>query len=44
VRSYGARAGNLYDRRMWETVLSEGRNFIIFDSARIEVLGAIESC
>ena len=40
VRSYGARAGNLYDRPDVETVLSEGRNFISRTDRRFDIISA----
>jgi len=45
VRSYGARAGNLYDRPDVETVLSEGRNFISRTDRRFDIilLGFVDS-
>lgn len=45
VRSYGARAGNLYDRPDVETVLSEGRNFISRTDRKFDIilLGFVDS-
>jgi len=45
VRSYGARAGNLYDRPDVETVLSEGRNFISRTDKKFDIilLGFVDS-
>ena len=45
VRSYGARAGNLYDRPDVETVLSEGRNFISRSDRKFDIilLGFVDS-
>jgi hypothetical protein len=45
VRSYGARAGNLYDRSDVETVLSEGRNFISRSDRKFDIilLGFVDS-
>jgi hypothetical protein len=45
VRSYGARAGNLYDRPDVETVLSEGRNYISRTDRRFDIilLGFVDS-
>ena len=45
VRSYGARAGNLYDRPDVETVLSEGRNFISRTDRSFDIilLGFVDS-
>lgn len=45
VRSYGARAGNLYDRPDIETVLSEGRNFISRSDRKFDIilLGFVDS-
>ena len=38
VRSYGARAGNLYDRPDVETIQSEGRNFISRTDKKFDVI------
>ena len=45
VRSYGARAGNLYDRPDVETILSEGRNFISRTDRKFDIilLGFVDS-
>src|SRR5215471_8405415 len=45
VRSYGARAGNLYDRPDVETIQSEGRNFISRTDRKFDVilLGFVDS-
>jgi spermidine synthase len=45
VRSYGAKAGNLYDRPDVETILSEGRNFISRTDRRFDIilLGFVDS-
>lgn len=45
VRSYGAKAGNLYDRPDVETVLSEGRNFISRSDRKFDIilLGFVDS-
>lgn len=45
VRSYGARAGNLYDRPDVETVLSEGRNYISRTGRKFDIilLGFVDS-
>src|SRR5215468_8555384 len=45
VRSYGARAGNLYDRPDVETVLSEGRNFVSRTDKKFDIilLGFVDS-
>jgi SAM-dependent methyltransferase len=45
VRSYGARAGNLYDRADVETIQSEGRNFISRTDRKFDVilLGFVDS-
>ena len=45
VRSYGAQAGNLYDRPDVETVLSEGRNFISRTDRKFDIilLGFVDS-
>ena len=45
VRSYGARAGNLYDRPDVETVLSEGRNFVSRTDRKFDIilLGFVDS-
>src|SRR5438445_7853008 len=45
VRSYGARAGNLYDRPDVETIQSEGRNFISRTDRKFDVtlLGSVDS-
>jgi len=45
VRSYGARAGNLYDRPDVETVLSEGRNFVSRTNRKFDIilLGFVDS-
>src|ERR1044072_9489055 len=45
VRSYGARAGNLYDRPDVETIQSEGRRFISRTSSRFDTifLGFVDS-
>ncbi len=45
VRSFGARAGNLYDRPDVETVLSEGRNFISRTDRKFDIilLGFVDS-
>jgi hypothetical protein len=45
VRSYGARAGNLYDRADVETVLSEGRNFVSRTDRKFDIilLGFVDS-
>ncbi len=45
VRSFGARAGNLYDRPDVETVLSEGRNFISRSDRKFDIilLGFVDS-
>ena len=45
VRSYGPRAGNLYDRPDVETVLSEGRNFISRSDRKFDIilLGFVDS-
>ena len=45
VRSYGARAGNLYDRPDVETVLSEGRNYISRSDRKFDIilLGFVDS-
>ncbi len=45
VRSYGARAGNLYDRPDVEAVLSEGRNFISRTDRKFDIilLGFVDS-
>lgn len=45
VRSFGARAGNLYDRPDVEAVLSEGRNFISRTDRKFDVilLGFVDS-
>lgn len=45
VRSFGARAGNLYDRPDVEAVLSEGRNFISRADRKFDVilLGFVDS-
>ena len=45
VRSYGERAGNLYDRPDVETVLSEGRNFISRTDRKFDIilLGFVDS-
>jgi hypothetical protein len=38
VRSYGARAGNLYDRPDVETIQSEGRNFISRTDKKFDII------
>ena len=38
VRSYGARAGNLYDRPDVETIQSEGRNFISRTDRKFDII------
>ena len=38
VRSYGARAGNIYDRPDVETVLSEGRNFVSRTDKKFDII------
>jgi predicted membrane-bound spermidine synthase len=38
VRSYGARAGNLYDRPDVETIQSEGRNFISRTGKKFDII------
>lgn len=38
VRSYGARAGNLYDRPDVEAVVSEGRNFISRSDRKFDII------
>ncbi|MGQ0761389.1 MAG: hypothetical protein ACT4OT_05160 [Acidobacteriota bacterium] len=38
VRSYGARAGNLYDRPDVETIQSEGRNFISRTDNKFDII------
>ncbi|HEU5238342.1 MAG TPA: hypothetical protein VFU37_14510 [Pyrinomonadaceae bacterium] len=38
VRSYGARAGNLYDRPDVETILSEGRNLISRTNRKFDII------
>ena len=45
VRSYGARAGNLYDRPDVETIQSEGRNFISRTDRKFDIilLGFVDS-
>jgi hypothetical protein len=45
VRSYGPRAGNLYDRPDVQTVLSEGRNFISRTDRKFDIilLGFVDS-
>jgi hypothetical protein len=45
VRSYGARAGNLYDRPDVEAILSEGRNFISRTDRKFDIilLGFVDS-
>jgi len=45
VRSYGARAGNLYDRADVETIQSEGRNFISRTDRKFDIilLGFVDS-
>ncbi len=45
VRSFGARAGNLYDRPDVEAVLSEGRNYISRSDRKFDVilLGFVDS-
>ena len=45
VRSYGARAGNLYDRPDVETILSEGRNFVSRTNRKFDIilLGFVDS-
>src|SRR5262245_47286647 len=45
VRSYGTRAGNLYDRPDVETVLSEGRNFVSRTDRKFDIilLGFVDS-
>jgi hypothetical protein len=45
VRSYGARAGNLYDRPDVETIQSEGRSFISRSSRKFDTifLGFVDS-
>jgi spermidine synthase len=45
VRSYGPRAGNLYDRPDVETVLSEGRNFVSRTNKKFDIilLGFVDS-
>jgi hypothetical protein len=45
VRSYGARAGNLYDRPDVETIQSEGRNFISRSNRKFDIilLGFVDS-
>jgi predicted membrane-bound spermidine synthase len=45
VRSFGPRAGNLYDRPDVETVLSEGRNFISRTDRKFDIilLGFVDS-
>src|ERR1051326_1532707 len=45
VRSYGARAGNLYDRPDVEAIQSEGRNFISRTNQKFDVifLGFVDS-
>src|SRR6059058_5840704 len=45
VRSYGARAGNVYDRPDVETVQSEGRNFISRTDRKFDIilLGFVDS-
>jgi predicted membrane-bound spermidine synthase len=45
VRSFGAQAGNLYDRPDVETVLSEGRNFISRTDRKFDIilLGFVDS-
>src|SRR6184192_4701898 len=45
VRSYGARAGNVYDRPEVETIQSEGRNFISRTNRKFDIilLGFVDS-
>src|SRR4030095_3234554 len=45
VRHYGARAGNLYDRRDVDVVQSEGRNFISRTPGKFDIifLGFVDS-
>ncbi|HEV7684478.1 MAG TPA: hypothetical protein VGO68_20375, partial [Pyrinomonadaceae bacterium] len=45
VRSYGARAGNLYDRPDVEAIQSEGRNFISRSNRKFDIifLGFVDS-
>jgi hypothetical protein len=45
VRSYGARAGNVYDRPNVETVLSEGRSFVSRSKRKFDTifLGFVDS-
>ncbi|MCX6543628.1 MAG: hypothetical protein NTV05_04345 [Acidobacteria bacterium] len=45
VRHFGAKAGNLYDHPKVETILSEGRNFIMRTDRRFDVilLGFVDS-
>ena len=45
VRSYGARAGNLYDRPDVETIQSEGRSFISRSNRKFDIifLGFVDS-
>jgi hypothetical protein len=45
VRSYGARAGNLYDRPDVEAILSEGRNYISRTDRKFDIilLGFVDS-
>jgi hypothetical protein len=38
VRSYGARAGNIYDRPDVETIQSEGRNFISRSDKKFDII------
>jgi hypothetical protein len=38
VRSYGARAGNIYDRPDVETIQSEGRNFISRTNRKFDII------
>lgn len=38
VRSYGARAGNIYDRADVETIQSEGRNFISRTNRKFDII------
>jgi predicted membrane-bound spermidine synthase len=38
VRSYGARAGNIYDRSDVETIQSEGRNFISRTNRKFDII------